>query len=944
MHTRSIKKHPYAGMNLLGSGQEAHVYTDGVSVFKVFIPSKNSITLESATAIMRSIAQKKTCNHFYSLSVSGNSTQNSPLVLKYLFEKSRPYSGGMAQDMISFLLEAREIGIVSRNVHPDNFIVTENGLLYIDYGRDMMPYSDDEFKHMAKRAWLSMLFWYREDLKDIMRKALQNSNLPELDGFDDYFKRLCAAGHCAQAFIPVPDYFSPMPQEKVLNPIIIQKILKYTPTKILDYGCGKGKIVEELAQHGVYCVAWDPNYNQIVQNKKNTKAVRYEHTLAACQDNNFDAVVCTLVLCLIPDEEVFNALSNIYYSLSNGGKLYLAICNPFFNGLKQSKYHYKQAKDDFAYSQHSGLPSVSQYSGTAFTEYHRPYEWYVRQLAKFGFIIEEQEESDGKNPKTGRDFSDYLVLVAKKHIISAKRVTLLIRACALDHETIKTQVCHLVRQLAITPYIKTILVQVDTREGNFTRSYGEPSLQKLLDELNIIKQQGIIDDIITTPRDLEQIRNLNYRWYNLDSLIECSAKKEPGITSLAGFEAAPDEYILAVDADIMLYKKQRHDPVKETIEILEQHENALSVSLNIAQHQDLPVTATNASNIAHRIEVRCAMFDKERLLKARPFPNSIENNFLSLPWHRALDRAIATGGCTSLRGGSCNSGFVHPPNTSKVPQKGWLSVLDRLEAGFVAASQYGNVDLVSTSDEWCGPKRHEPFVFIINGRNVSTDRLKRCINSLVRQNGPEWGAVVTDDASDDGSASYLEAICSNIAAKVTLIRNRVRYGQLANTYKSIKNYVANPQTVILTLDSDDALLGENALARVAAEYQKGADLTVGSMLRTDKPHKMYPVSFDNPRKNRGGNVWLHLRTFKKYLFDAIQEEDLKLNGEWVEVANDWAFMLPLVEMAKQPVFIPDLLYLYEPSDDKFLTKVTDPTHRENIIASIVAKTPYSVLR
>jgi len=84
------------------------------------------------------------------------------------------------------------------------------------------------------------------------------------------------------------------------------------------------------------------------------------------------------------------------------------------------------------------------------------------------------------------------------------------------------------------------------------------------------------------------------------------------------------------------------------------------------------------------------------------------------------------------------------------------------------------------------------------------------------------------------------------------------------------------------------------------------------MVRTDKKNH-YPVNLSNPRAHRGGNIWQHLRTFRKSLFDRIDAHDLKLDGAWVDLATDWAFMLPMVEMAKIPVWIRDSLYLHEPS-------------------------------
>ena len=67
------------------------------------------------------------------------------------------------------------------------------------------------------------------------------------------------------------------------------------------------------------------------------------------------------------------------------------------------------------------------------------------------------------------------------------------------------------------------------------------------------------------------------------------------------------------------------------------------------------------------------------------------------------------------------------------------------------------------------------------------------------------------------------------------------------------------------------------------------------MLRLDKEAAYIP-NFDSPRW-WDSNVWQHLRTFRQRLFDAINVEDLKIGGEWIDVATDWAFMVPIIEMA-----------------------------------------------
>ena len=68
----------------------------------------------------------------------------------------------------------------------------------------------------------------------------------------------------------------------------------------------------------------------------------------------------------------------------------------------------------------------------------------------------------------------------------------------------------------------------------------------------------------------------------------------------------------------------------------------------------------------------------------------------------------------------------------------------------------------------------------------------------------------------------------------------------------------------------------------------------------------------------------------------MPDEALRLDGDYVDIATDWAFMLPIVEMATHPVHVVEPLYLYEPSGKGEGAGRAD---REATIARIVAKAP-----
>ena len=196
--------------------------------------------------------------------------------------------------------------------------------------------------------------------------------------------------------------------------------------------------------------------------------------------------------------------------------------------------------------------------------------------------------------------------------------------------------------------------------------------------------------------------------------------------------------------------------------------------------------------------------------------------------------------------------------------------------------------------------------------------------------------MVIDDASTNGFGDYAGMLFRGLMDRVTLVRNKTRRGTLHNTWNAVTKFCSNSETVIITLDADDSLIGPHVLDRVAREYENGADVTVGSMLRLDK-ESVYPVNFDEPRR-WDSNVWQHLRTFRKYLFDSIEIDELQLDGEWIDLAADWAFMVPIIEMAKNPRYIPERLYRYDPAVPK---NDTSRKARDEVIARILAKLPRS---
>jgi broad specificity phosphatase PhoE len=176
-------------------------------------------------------------------------------------------------------------------------------------------------------------------------------------------------------------------------------------------------------------------------------------------------------------------------------------------------------------------------------------------------------------------------------------------------------------------------------------------------------------------------------------------------------------------------------------------------------------------------------------------------------------------------------------------------------------------------------------------------------------------------------------ITKDFKDKVTLIKNHRRNGILKNIHDAITNFCTNPFSIIIILDADDMIIGNSTLSLVHRHYIRGADATVGTPIRMDKGYYIYEPDFTHPRNPRGGDVWMHLRTFYKYLFDSVPMENFLKSGRWLDKFSELSYMVPIIEMANHPVHVSVPTYLWEP------THVRDDDHyRKNkeIIAHIMS--------
>lgn len=171
-------------LRLLGSGSEAVVLTDERTVFKCIDNWADRMPLGQLDFLRGQVGRWTEATGLYVLREVAEI--GSWAVIIYDFEASTPYEGGHEADLLRLLDGCCIAGVVCNNVHPKNLVVAKSGVMLIDYGSDIRPWSPLGFEHMARRAFLAHKHAAHPELQLLMRRALSDDQLPEMAGYSSF--------------------------------------------------------------------------------------------------------------------------------------------------------------------------------------------------------------------------------------------------------------------------------------------------------------------------------------------------------------------------------------------------------------------------------------------------------------------------------------------------------------------------------------------------------------------------------------------------------------------------------------------------------------------------------------------------------------------------------------------------------------------------------------
>ena len=155
--------------------------------------------------------------------------------------------------------------------------------------------------------------------------------------------------------------------------------------------------------------------------------------------------------------------------------------------------------------------------------------------------------------------------------------------------------------------------------------------------------------------------------------------------------------------------------------------------------------------------------------------------------------------------------------------------------------------------------------------------------------------------------------------KFKIIKNKKKKYALKNISVAIDSLNLNKEDIIVVLDADDWLSSPDVLSYLNTVYQENdCWMTYGNYM-------YYPFGdlgvepSEYPRDVVQNNSYRedkwrasHLRTFKKKLWDKIDQQDfIDEDNEYYKTAYDQAMMLPMLEMARERAkYIPEVIHVY----------------------------------
>jgi hypothetical protein len=203
--------------------------------------------------------------------------------------------------------------------------------------------------------------------------------------------------------------------------------------------------------------------------------------------------------------------------------------------------------------------------------------------------------------------------------------------------------------------------------------------------------------------------------------------------------------------------------------------------------------------------------------------------------------------------------------------------------------------------------KNNKFKIIIASFN-NEDFVDYNVASVLNQTYTNYDVLYIDDASTDDTYDKVQEIVGDLN-NWKVIKNTENKGGIFNYFDTLDGYIEDKEEIIIHLDGDDWFYDENVLEKLNTFYNnKNCWMTYGGFLCFDgseiasvpHPQSTEYSDFVHRHKIYRKDEWRasHMRTYKAFLMDSINKEDLKslIDNKYYWHAGDLAVQFIFLEM------------------------------------------------
>jgi ubiquinone/menaquinone biosynthesis C-methylase UbiE len=206
----------------------------------------------------------------------------------------------------------------------------------------------------------------------------------------------------------------------IVHPILIKEVEK-GGINILDFGCADGRVAKMLPD-GFDISLYDKSVEmmKLAKSNFNDKTVKAYTKETKLPLNEFDSIICSMVLVCIDNEKEYNdAVVNMNRVLKQGGSTFIVLTHPCFRDKRYSDFF-----TDFSYEKNSYFDEAQPFqvtlfdsdSKTTFTDYHWSLSFTINTFVKNEFSLEKiiEVRDDVSDEDCNRSTPPFIILKFKK--------------------------------------------------------------------------------------------------------------------------------------------------------------------------------------------------------------------------------------------------------------------------------------------------------------------------------------------------------------------------------------------------------------------------------------------------------------------------------------------------------------------------------------------------